>query len=154
MIPPFVNARGVPHGILPPGIHRAGLEEVETRFVYTPHRAWLFQGIQAVMAALEAAGCMKVYLDGSFVTGKEHPRDYEGCWDPTGVNAAQLDPVLLDFSNGRAAQKLKYRGEMFISIGLNGPSTTFLEFFQVEKLTGGRKGIVGVSLAKEEGPKP
>jgi hypothetical protein len=151
MIPPFVSARGVPYGILPPGIHWANLEEVAVRFAHTEHRAWLHQGIVAVVAALRAAGCVKIYLDGSFVTGKEHPNDYDGCWDPLGVNAAQLDPVLLDFSNGRAAQKLKYRGEMFISTAPNGLSATFLEFFQVEKLTGGRKGIVGVSLAYEEG---
>jgi hypothetical protein len=148
MIPPLANVPGLPYGILPPGIHWADLDEVASRFVGTEHRAWLFQGILAVAAALRAAGCMRMYLDGSFVTGKDHPNDYDGCWDPTQVNPAQLDPVLLDFSNRRAAQKLKYRGEMFISVGLSGPGTTFLEFFQVEKLTGIPKGIVGVRLVQ------
>jgi hypothetical protein len=147
MIPAFVKARGVPYGILPPGIHRADLDEMAKRFAGTDHRAWLFEGFIAVAEALKVAGCTHIYLDGSFVTAKERPNDYDGCWDPAHVNPRLLDPVLLDFSNGRAAQKLKYRGEMFISTGLNGPSTTFLDFFQVEKLTGTLKGIVGLDLA-------
>jgi hypothetical protein len=148
MIPPLVRVRGVPYGILPQGIHWADLGEVATRFAGTEHRAWLFQGVMAVAAALSAAGCLRMYLDGSFVTGKEHQNDYDGCWEPAGVNPSRLDPVLLDFSNRRAAQKMKYRGEMFISTALNNPGTTFLDFFQVEKLTGISKGIVGVNLVE------
>ena len=63
-----------------------------------------------------------------------------------GVIAAKLDPVLLDFSDGRLAQKGKYRGELFIVVPANGSSGTFLEFFQTEKHTGALKGIVGVAL--------
>jgi len=87
-----------------------------------------------------------MYLDGSFVTEKPKPNDFDGCWDPTNVVADLLDPVLLDFSNGRAAQKEKYRGEMFIASGLNGGAEPFLEFFQKEKLTGQAKGILGIDL--------
>ena len=150
MIPKFVHVPGLPYGVLPPGIHRADLDEVAQRFAGTEHRSWLFEGVVAVAQALRVAGCMRMYLNGSFVTAKERPNDYDGCWDAAGVNPSQLDPVLLDFSNGRAAQKLKYRGEMFISSGVAGPGTTFLDFFQVEKLTGVPKGIVGLGLAGHE----
>jgi uncharacterized protein DUF6932 len=92
-----------------------------------------------------------MYLDGSFVTEKIHPNDFDGCWDPTGVTVALLDPVLLDFNDGRAAQKQKYRGEMFISDGWNLGAGTFLDFFQGEKLTGLPKGIVGVDLQQISG---
>jgi hypothetical protein len=87
-----------------------------------------------------------MYLDGSFVTEKDRPNDFDGCWDPTNVVAHLLDPVLLDFTNGRAAQKQKYRGEMFIADAPNAGTQTFLEFFQREKLTGAAKGILGISL--------
>jgi hypothetical protein len=147
MIPSLVEARGVPYGILPPGIHWGDLDEVGTSFADSDHRVWLFQGIIAVSKALRVAGCTRMYLGGSFVTAKEHPNGYDGCWDAIHVDSTQLDPVLLDFSNGQAAQKLKYRGEMFISVRLScGPSDTFLEFLQVEKLTGVLKGIVGIQL--------
>jgi hypothetical protein len=55
------------------------------------------------------------------VTEKIHPNDFDGCWDSTNVDAALLDPVLLNFDNGRAAQKKKFRGEMFIADGWNSP---------------------------------
>jgi hypothetical protein len=92
-----------------------------------------------------------MYLDGSFVTEKIRPNDFDGCWDATNVSVKLLDPVLLNFANGRAAQKQKYRGEMFIADGLNLGTGTFLEFFQREKLTGLPKGIVGVDLQQVSG---
>lgn len=154
MIPALVPCPGVPYGILPPGIHWAELNEVAARFTCSDHRAWLFEGIVAVVTTLKAAGCERVYLNGSFVTGKKHPNDYDGCWDSKSVDVGRLDPVLLDFTNGRATQKAKYRGEMFISNGVSGPGVTFLDFFQVEKFTGVPKGIVGVSLADFKGWQP
>ncbi len=95
-----------------------------------------------------------MYLDGSFVTEKEHPNDFDGCWDPADVVASLLDPVLLDFTNKRAAQKLKYRGEMFIASAANAGTETFLSFFQKEKLTGASKGIVGIDLKFSDGAVP
>ena len=59
------------------------------------------------------AGCRTVYIDGSFVTSKSEPGDYDACWDIDGVNVEALDLVFLDFSGRRAAQKRKYFGEFF-----------------------------------------
>lgn len=105
------------------------------------------QGLHESLMALHAAGCMTAYIDGSFVTSKDFPGDFDGCWDITGVDVTRLDPVLLDFDNGRAAQKARFLGELFpaqLPEGLSG--RTFLEFFQVDKDTGARKGIVAVDL--------
>lgn len=151
MIPPCVELLGAPFRVLPPGIHWALLAEIGAQFGQTPHRAWLFDGVVEVALALRRANCSRMYLDGSFVTEKIHPNDFDGCWDATNVDVALLDPVLLSFSNGRAAQKQKYRGEMFIANGLNSGTGTFLEFFQREKSTGLPKGIVGVDLQKISG---
>ena len=50
-------------------------------------------------------------------------------------------------SNSRAAQKLKYSGELFPATVSEAKSgTTFLEFFQIDKQTGGRKGIITIDL--------
>jgi hypothetical protein len=130
------------------------MEEVKVRFATSPRRVWLFEGLVNAIGVLSYAGCRCLYLDGSFVTGKESPSDYDGCWDPAGVIAARLDPVLLDFANGRAAQKQKYRGELFIANHANGPNSTFLDFFQVEKHTGAPKGIVGITLSDLTGAQP
>lgn len=123
------------------------MAEVALAFATTPHRQWLFEGFQRVAEALRAAGCNIVYLDGSFTTGKPHPDDYDGCWDHAGMDFALLDPVLLDFSHKRAAQKRKFLGEMFPALSANGPGGTFLDFFQIEKFSGEPKGIIRIFLA-------
>ena len=124
------------------------LAEIEERFCANDHRKKLFEGLCAVIENLRQAGCRVAYVDGSFVTGKPLPSDFDGCWDPVGVLAARLDPVLLDFENGRAAQKKKYGGEMFICTSPAVPSGNirFLEFFQKEKHTGEAKGLIGLRL--------
>ena len=92
-----------------------------------------------------------MYLDGSFVTDKPHPADFDGCWDATGVVVDRLDRTLLNFADRRKAQKEKYLGEMFISGAINDGSGTFLEFFQKEKHMGERKGILGIDLSSGGG---
>lgn len=146
MIPQLVLIPGARDLLLPPGIHWTTLPEIKAQFATNARRLALFDGIERVAAALEKAGCTEMFLDGSYVTSKLDPSDFDGCWNPIGVSAANLDPVLLDFNNKRAAQKQKFGGEMFISTLLGGPGQTFLEFFQTDKDTGQRKGILGVQL--------
>jgi len=111
----------------------------------------LLAGLKSALAALNAAGCRKVYIDGSFVTVKHEPGDYDACWDIEGVDVDSLDPVFLDFSNARRAQKRKYFGEFFPAQVPEGASgRLFLDFFQTDKETGKRKGIVGLNLQEEK----
>ncbi len=57
-----------------------------------------------------------MWLDGSFVTAKDEQADFDACWDPDGVDLDTLDPVLLDLSRGRAAQKARFGGELFPNV--------------------------------------
>ena len=143
MIPKTVDISG-PWEVLPPGIHDATMDEIKTRYATNPHRNLLFQGLVAAVAALRAAGCKNIYLDGSFVTEKQQPSDFDGCWDPTGVDDQKLDPVLLDFKNKRENQKKKYLGELFLFSGWAAPGHTFLTYFQKDKDTGKPKGIIHI----------
>lgn len=104
MIPAF----SAETGNLPPGEHPATWEEIVERFGYTPWRSKLLDGLKAALESLRAAGCKKVYLDGSFVTAKERPGDFDACWVGKGVNGDLLDEELLVFDGGRATQKTKY----------------------------------------------
>lgn len=116
-------------------------------FGQSPHRHQLLQGFFRAVKELKAAGCKEVFLDGSFVTAKASPNDYDACWGTAGVNPVQLDDVFFDFTNRRAAQKARFQGEFFpadMREGLSGK--TFLEFFQVDKQTGDPKGIVCLQL--------
>lgn len=144
MLPAFT-----PSGLLPAGVHPASFDDVVERFGTNAHRRTLLRGFQRAAAALSFAGCRVLYLDGSFVTDVPLPHDYDVCWEMAGVRAADLDPVFLDFGNGRAAQKAKYLGEFFPAHApatLLPPLATFLTFFQTDKATGDPKGIVRLNL--------
>jgi hypothetical protein len=136
-------------GNLPPGVHAATWQEFVSRFGKTPHRRTLLAGLQAALEALRVAGCQTVYIDGSFVTAKPIPNDFDACWDLDGVDPALLDPILLTFDHGRAAQKAKYLGELFpAQFSEGGSGTTFLEFFQIDKESGNPKGIIALDLRR------
>jgi hypothetical protein len=66
------------------------------------------------------------------------------------VDPTRLDPILLVFANGRLAQKIKYKGEMFPAqfVADNVSGRTFLEFFQIAKNTGNPKGIIALDLRR------
>jgi hypothetical protein len=137
-------------GNLPEGIHDATVDEIVNAFGGTAHRDHLIRGLLAALRELKAAGCKTAYVDGSFVTAKRIPEDFDGCWDTAGVDPTKLDPVLLTFDAGRAAQKAKYYGELFPAQTVEGGSgNTFLEFFQVDRNSGERKGIIRIDLEKE-----
>jgi hypothetical protein len=142
MIPPFNEA-----GLLPPGIHTAEWRTFVERFDTSPRRAWLIKGLLAGLIALRSAGCQVVYIDGSFVTDKSEPEDFDALWDAAGVNGSRLNSVFLDFSARRMKQKLKYRGEFFpVHALVEEAGVTFLEFFQRDKDSGDLKGIVRIEL--------
>jgi hypothetical protein len=149
MIPALMPIKGAPWDVLPPGVHTASLAEVATAFATNAKRRLLNDGLLLAATALRVAGCSKLYLDGSYVTAKTIPGDYDGCWDPTGMDHTKLDPVFLDFSNKRQAMKNKFGGEFFPSNAANTPAQTFLDFFQIEKFTGQAKGILLIVLTAD-----
>jgi hypothetical protein len=145
MIPEAVDI-GASWRVLPCGLHDATLIEVEARYATNQIRRHLFKGFRKACNALRKAGCKVIYLDGSYVTEKPYPNDYDVCWDPTGVDVSKLDRVFLDFANGRKNQKVKFYGEFFpSSAGADGVHT-YLQFLQSDKETGLEKGIVRILL--------
>jgi hypothetical protein len=136
-------------GLLPVGVHWADMTEVDQRYGHNGHRRLLLAGLKRARIALRAAGCQIMYLDGSFITAKEFPGDYDVCWEMAGVKHAALDPVFLDFTNRRAAQKAKFLGEFFpahIRAESAPPFRAFIDFFQTDKDSGSSKGIIGIQL--------
>ena len=141
----MIPALDIQTGYLPVGVHDAAWAEVAPRFAGNGHRDRLVTGLLEALRNLKAAGCVAVLLDGSFVSEKPLPSDYDGAWDPTGVDPYQLDPVLLDFSNGRAAMKAKYGGELFPATEEAAPGILYREFFQRDR-NGVPKGVVQIDL--------
>lgn len=150
MIPALVPLQGSPWSVLPPGIHQASLAEVAATFATNPRRRELFDGLVSALKKLRLAGCSIVYLDGSYVTDKPRPGDFDGCWDPSGVDRAKLDPLFLQFDNGRAAQKAAFKGELFPSSMMCADvGRAFVDFFQMDRFTGKQKGVISISLSAD-----
>lgn len=133
-------------GRLPKGVHSLSWAEAETLLAYNDRRKELMAGLLEACRALRYAGATKVYVDGSFVSKKANPGDWDACFETRGVDSKKLDPVLLDFDDDRAAQKAKYLGEMFFAEhAANLLGEPYLSFFQHTK-DGKPKGIVLIDL--------
>lgn len=141
MIPPFDK-----RGNLPPGIHEADWDELETRFK-DARRVELLAGLREALVALRDAGCRTAYIDGSFVTTKEDPGDFDACWEAVGVDASLLDLVLLDLAPPRTAQKERFGGELFPASFVAEPESgmRFFDFFRHDR-DGEPKGIIQIDL--------
>ena len=132
-------------GYLPPGVHEALWSDVAARFAGNAHRVRLMVGLLSACRNLAAAGCRELLLNGSFVTAKSLPGDYDGAWETAGVDPDRLDPVLLDFSNRRAAMKEKYLGDLFPASALAAPGVLYRDFFKRDR-SGVEKGVVLIAL--------
>lgn len=134
-------------GYLPNGLHGMSLSEVGRYFAWNARRRFLFGGFERAVASLRFAGCRTVLLDGSFATAKEEPGDWDAAFDPVGVIAGRLDPILLKHDDGRRAMRAKYLGDLFpwtaLASGVGGP--VYRRFFQTDR-DGSPKGMIEVSL--------
>jgi hypothetical protein len=141
MLPSFTDL-----GLLPEGIHRATWEEVAERFGGTRRRRRLLEGLVSAAWNLRSAGALWLWLDGSFVTSKPNPGDWDGGWDPDQVvDLDKVDPVFRDLDDlkaGRQRQKAKYQGEL---LPLFGGGDCAALFFQQTR-DGDVKGIVLLDL--------
>ena len=127
MIPEFDS-----NGNLPPGVHFCTWEEFVERFGTTELRLRLMRGLKMAMEQLWKAGCRTIYINGSFVTSKEDPGDFDACYDAETVDINYLRthaPKLLNYYD-RTGQKAKYKGEIFPSTQQVGDySLNSFEFF-------------------------
>lgn len=132
-------------GYLPPGVHNVGWSDVVRLCGGNTHRLKLLDGLRSALINLRAAGCLAVLLDGSFVSLKALPNDYDGAWETKGVDPNLIDIILLTFSNGRAAMKAKYGGELFPASLEAAPGVLYSEFFQSDR-DGNQKGVLMIDL--------
>lgn len=141
MIPPFQ-----PDGNLPPGIHPATWEEVIHRFGGNPRRQRLLVGLAIAVANLQDAGCRRIYLNGSFVTSKPYPDDFDAVWETEGVDFTKVVPLLLDrrdlINHARRQQKRVYGGELLPDLYLGFDTLAFFQSDDAEQ----PKGIIAINL--------
>jgi len=132
-------------GALPAGIHQCTWQAFHARFGGTPQRDALLEGLRLALRDLAAVGCASVFVDGSFITAKAHPNDFDACWDLTGVQLDRVPTVFFDFQDSRRAQKDAYGGEFFpMDWPANTSNDAFIDFFQRDR-DGLPKGIVRIN---------
>ena len=101
-------------GILIPGIHTISWKEFMDLYSFSHRRQDLFKGMLRAFIHFREAGCNQIYVDGSFVTKKIEPNDYDACWDMTNVNFNLLHPMFhRDLRMGTQIHKLAYGGEFY-----------------------------------------
>lgn len=133
-------------GYLPEGVHRLTMAECARQFAWNARRRFLFEGLRRAVGSLTAAGCRAILVDGSFVTAKELPNDWDAAFDPVGVIAGLLDPILLKHDDGRRAMRAKYLGDIFPwTAAASGGGPAYKQFFQKDR-DGTPKGIVEIQL--------
>jgi len=135
--------------VLPVGEHVATWDEVLERFGWNEKRRGLLDGLSEALDLLASAGCQRVWINGSFVTAKDEPVDVDVCWDTEGVDLDRIDPIFLDVSRGRAAQKALFGCEFLPNVIEASSGLVFADFFQNER-DGSRKGIVILNLRERQ----
>ena len=138
---------GPTSGYLPKGIHAASWSEFVAAFDFSPARKELLEGFLRAAQELRTHGVSELYVGGSFVSKRMNPKDYDCCFDDTNLDQSNVDPVLIDYSDERAAMKKKYGGEFFPAgaIAQFDPTEVYQEFFQHDK-NGRKKGLVLLDL--------
>ena len=142
MLPTFQTLSGAPWRILPPGEHLATLQEVKELLAFNNHRLDLFNGLVSAASLLAQSGCKYLYLDGSYVTEKDIPSDFDACWGMEGVDFSSLDPILKNMREGTGAQKVRFGGELYPNSTESLSGKLFKDFFKNEKHTNQEKGII------------
>jgi hypothetical protein len=136
------------NGNLIPGIFLMTIEDFEKTFGHNEHRRKLLIGLKIAIKDLSDFGCKTIYIDGSFVSQKELPNDFDCCWDHEDVDLEGLDnkhPLFFNFDNSRKLQKEKYEGEFFLAKMNASPFDKYLDFFQKDR-DGEPKGIVQIKI--------
>ena len=149
MIPAFDPGTGA----LPPGDHRATLEEIGGRFGFTPRRRWLLKGLRAAVSAFWTAGIEDIFIDGSFCTEKPDPGDVDGYWvEPDDGVYDRIDPYWIDFEMILVPQVRKWKWRMSADHGVEffthpamraKPAVGFPEFFRQDR-EGLPRGVIQI----------
>ncbi len=136
------------NGNLPPGIHDATIEEVQQRYSYNKKRVTLFTALLEVVEILRGCACPEIHLDGSFITAKEQPGDYDLCYESTGITPTQ---EFYEFLKNRETRKERYMGDIFARMPQPPYYFDHVQHWQTDSREDDiAKGIIRIRLEPEE----
>lgn len=131
MMSPIPSFR--PDRTLPEGKHKANWSEVNRRYGFNGPRKEQLQGLERAILELKSVGCTRIWLNGSFVTKKAVPGDYDCCYDTEGMDmvAFRLAYPVLSNVYRNEEQKQIVRGEFYAADAVSMLGITVLELFQL-----------------------
>jgi hypothetical protein len=131
-------------GNLPPGIHQSTWEEITERYGKTERRRDLLKGLGNAISMLRDMGCKRIFLDGSFISNKVNPGDYDVVWDDTGLDLDLCFKECWTFFKSVYTQKQEFGGEFCY---MSHPSNVLAYFQQDNRHTPIlKKGIIELSI--------
>ncbi len=145
MIPQFTD-----EGLLPPGVHQTGLEELKEKMGWSRKRRELLEGLEEALELMAACRATRAYLDGSFVTDKDRPNDIDGCYDlaedVTVEDLKRLAPIFPPSPSNRVEARRRFGVDFFpAAVTELGSGQPFLRFFQTDR-EGRERGVLSVEL--------
>jgi hypothetical protein len=145
MIPQFTD-----EGLLPPGVHETDLEELKGKMGWSRKRRELLEGLEEALELMASWGVVRVYLDGSFVTDKDRPKDVDGCYDlaedVSAEDLGRLAPIFPPSPSNRAEAKRRFGVDFFPAAATElGSGQPFLRFFQTDR-EGHERDVLSVEL--------
>jgi hypothetical protein len=144
MLPEFTE-----DGLLPPGIHRATLEEFIERFAVfsrSDRRFQIIKQIETLIAEAKRSGIVRgVLMAGSYVTSKAEPNDFDCILVlDQSVLGTTLAPFQYNLVSRKMARRM-YGGDVTPAIEGSAALEQYVEFFQRTR-DGKRAGIVEIVL--------
>ncbi len=137
-------------GMLPPGIHETTVEEIRRRFGSgNSVRSRLMKGLEAVLRMARKVGASLLYLDGSFVTDKKEPGDWDAALLlPAGARIGSKEAIALA---DRPEVRKRYGGDLFTMMDEDTEVLVhYVERVFVHDRNGREKGLVLLRLRAKE----
>jgi hypothetical protein len=136
--------------MLPPGIHETDLEELGEKMGWSRKRRDLLRGLEEALKLMAVCGVRRAYLDGSFVTDKDRPKDVDGCYDLaediTAEDLRRLAPIFPPSPINRTETKRRFGVDFFPAATMElGSGQPFLRFFQTDR-EGRERGVLMMEL--------
>jgi hypothetical protein len=128
-------------GYLPAGEHGATWAEVLERFGWNQTRRAQLDGLADALRLLARSGCTKVWLNGSFVTAKDEPGDFDAVWGSHRHRRRRPRPDLLRTVRRAAPTEAALRRRVVPNWINFSSDSVFAEFFQQDRY-GNTKGII------------
>jgi hypothetical protein len=82
-------------------------EEFRFHFGTNPRRIEQIDNASRYFYIFSLCGCTSVYIDGSFISKKEHPEDIDLCFDLTDVDPKKLERLFPQFFNLNQMGKIR-----------------------------------------------